>query len=390
MSTATTSDATLLEAAVALAPTLRPQSEDIELARRLPQAVVGELAAAGLFRMLVPRALGGGEVAPVTMIRAIEAVSRGDAAAGWCVMVGATSGMMSAYLDADVAREVYGDPGAVTSGVFAPMGKAVDAGDAYRVSGRWSFASGVEHTSHRLVGVVVTDEAGQPVLEHGEPVIRHVLLRAGDTRVIDTWNVSGLRGTGSHDLGVEGAVVPKRWSASLLGGRPRHDGVLYRFPILGLLSLGIAAVALGVAREAIGALTSLATAKRPAGSKKSLAHRELVQAHVAEADALLRSARAWLLEATAEATDVAAAHGTVTARDRALLRLAATQATRASARAVDLMYHAGGGSSIYAESPLQRHFRDIHVVTQHVMVAEATYALVGRVLLGLSSDAATL
>jgi indole-3-acetate monooxygenase len=244
-----------------------------------------------------------------------------------------------------------------------------------------------------MVGVVVVDEAGQPLLERGEPVIRHVLLRAEDTRVIDTWNVSGLRGTGSHDLAAEDVIVSRRWSTSFFGGlgdRPRHDGVLYRFPILGLLSLGIAAVALGVAREAIDALTALATAKRPAGSKKSLAHRELVQAHVAEAEGLVRSARALLFEATGEATEIAAAHGAVTARGRALLRLAATQATRASARAVDLMYHAGGGSSIYAQSPLQRHFRDIHVATQHVMVAEATYALVGRALLGLSSDAGML
>jgi len=382
------SDATLLEAAAALAPSLRAESDAIEAARRLPPAIVDQLARAGLFRMLVPRALGGGEVAPVTMIRAIEAVTRGDSAAGWCVMVGATSGLVSAYLPADAAREVYGDPLAVTSGVFAASGKAIDEGDHYRVSGRWSFASGVEHTSHRMVGVVVTDAAGQPLLEPtGVPVIRHVLVRAEDTRVIDTWNVSGLRGTGSHDLGVEGAIVSKRWSASLLGGRPQHDGVLYRFPLFGLLSLGIAAVALGVAREAIDALTALAT---PASSKKSLAHRELVQAHVAEAEGLVRSARALLLEAAGEATAVAAARGPVTPRDRALLRLSATQATRASARAVDLMYSAGGGSSIYAQSPLQRHFRDIHVATQHAMVAEGTYALVGRALLGLSSDAGML
>ena len=382
------SDATLLEAAAALAPSLRAESDAIEAARRLPPAIVDQLARAGLFRMLVPRALGGGEVAPVTMIRAIEAVTRGDSAAGWCVMVGATSGLVSAYLPADAAREVYGDPLAVTSGVFAASGKAIDEGDHYRVSGRWSFASGVEHTSHRMVGVVVTDAAGQPLLEPtGVPVIRHVLVRAEDTRVIDTWNVSGLRGTGSHDLGVEGAIVSKRWSASLLGGRPQHDGVLYRFPLFGLLSLGIAAVALGVAREAIDALTALAT---PASSKKSLAHRELVQAHVAEAEGLVRSARALLLAAAGEATAVAAARGPVTPRDRALLRLSATQATRASARAVDLMYSAGGGSSIYAQSPLQRHFRDIHVATQHAMVAEGTYALVGRALLGLSSDAGML
>ncbi len=127
----------------------------------------------------------------------------------------------------------------------------------------------------------------------------HVVLRADQTQVVDTWTVNGLRGTGSHDLVATDAIVPKPWSASLLSGSPRHPGTLYRFPIFGLLALGIAAVAVGVAEEAIVALTALAAGKRPMWSKKSLAHRELVQAHVAEAEALTRSARAFLFEAAA-------------------------------------------------------------------------------------------
>ncbi len=373
-----TSDAALVEAAAALAPEIRSRADETEAARHLAPDLVEKLAAAGLFRMLVPRVLGGGEVAPATMVKAIETVARADAAAGWCVMVGATSGLMSAYLEEDAAREVYGDAGVVTSGVFAPMGKAIEDGESYRVSGRWTFASGVEHARYRMGGVVVMGE--------GEPVIRHLIFRADQTRVLDTWNVSGLRGTGSHDMSVTEAIVPKRWSASLIADKARHPGVLYRFPMFGLLALGIAAVALGVAREATLALVALATEKRPMWSKKSLAHRELVQAHVAEAEGVWRSGRAFLLEAAGEVTHRAAARGEIDVKDRALLRLAATTATRSSARAVDLMYEAGGGSSIYAASPLQRYFRDVHVATQHVMVAEATYAAVGRVLLGLHGD----
>jgi alkylation response protein AidB-like acyl-CoA dehydrogenase len=241
-----------------------------------------------------------------------------------------------------------------------------------------------------MVGAVVTDAAGEAQrAASGEPLVRHFLLRAEDTRVADTWDTSGLRGTGSHDLTAAGARVPKRLSASLLADPPRQSGALYRFPFFGLLALGIAAVALGVAREAVVALSELAGEKRPAWSKRTLAQRELTQAHVAEAEALVRSARAFLFEATGEVS-AAAARGEVRDGERALLRLAATQATRASARAVDLMYHAGGGSSIYAGSPLQRHFRDVHVITQHVMVAEATFTMVGRVLLGLGSETGML
>jgi alkylation response protein AidB-like acyl-CoA dehydrogenase len=279
---------------------------------------------------------------------------------------------------------------AITCGVFAPTGKSVDEGYQYRVSGRWGFASGVEHSGWRMVGAVVTDAAGvEQRSPSGEPMVRHFLLRAEETRVADTWDVSGLCGTGSHDITAAHAVVPRRFSASLLGGQPRLPGVLYRFPICGRLSLGVAAVALGVAREAIVALSALAVEKRPAWSKRSLAQRELTQAHVAEAEALVRASRAFLFEAMGDVA-AAAARGEVRDEERALLRLAATQATRASARAVDLMYHAGGGSSIYAGSPLQRHFRDVHVITQHVMVGEATLAVAGRVLLGLGSEAGML
>src|SRR5262249_18037999 len=155
-------------------------------------------------------------------------------------------------------------------------GRAVPEGDGYRISGRWSFASGVEHAAYRMVGVMVEGE--------GEPRILHAILRAEQTEVVDTWNVSGLRGTGSHDLCARDPLVPRRWTTSLLSGRPRHAGSLYAFPLFGLLALGVAAVAIGVAREATLALAALAAEKRPMWSKQSLAHRELVQAHVAEAE----------------------------------------------------------------------------------------------------------
>jgi alkylation response protein AidB-like acyl-CoA dehydrogenase len=384
------SEAALLAAAENLAPKIRAQADETERARRVPAPIVAELADAGLFRMLVPRALGGHEVSPATMIRAIEAVARADGSTGWCVMVGATTGLASAYLDEDVAREIYGDPRAISSGVFAPTGTAIEEGDHYRVSGRWSFASGVEHAGHRMGGVIVMGKDGPLRSPSGEPVIRHVVLRTADTQVIDTWNVSGLRGTGSHDMAVDGALVPRKWSAALHADRPKHDGVLYRFPIFGLLALGVSAVAIGIAREAIEALTALASDKRPMWSKRTLGHRELVQTHVAEAEGMVRAARAFLFDATAEVTAIAEAGGQLGERERALLRLAATHATRAAAQVVDRMYTAGGGSAIYTTSPLQRYLRDVHVATQHVMVAEPTYTLVGKVLLGVHGDVGML
>lgn len=380
------SDAALLEAARALAPRVRPHSAEIEAARSLPAAIVEEIARAGLFRMLVPRVIGGGEVTPLTMIRVIEEIARADGAAGWCVMVGASTGLLAAYLEEDVAREVYGDPLVISAGVFAPMGRAIEEGEYYRVSGRWPFASGVAHATFRLGGAVVMGPGGPRLSPEGEPLIRQILFRAEETQILDTWTVSGLCGTGSHDMVVGSALVPRRRSVALVEDRPRHPGVLYRFPLFGLLSLGIAAVALGIAREAIDAFSSLATQKKPLYSKRSLAEREVVQIEVGKAEGLVASARAFILETAAEVTEAAATRGELTDQDRARLRLSATHATMASAEAVDRMYNAGGGTSIYAASPLQRYFRDIHVVTQHAMVAPAMYGVVGKVLLGVGGD----
>jgi len=202
--------------------------------------------------------------------------------------------------------------------------------------------------------------------------------------------VSGLRGTGSHDLEVDDVFVPAGRAVSLMTDRPLADGPLFRFPVFGLLALGIAAVATGIARTAIDALVAIAGAKTPTGSKRLLGERAAIQMQVAQAEAALESSRAWLRASVAAAWDAACSRGSISVAERATLRLAATEATTRATRAVDLMYEAGGGTSIYVTSPLQRCFRDIHVVTQHAMVSPATYELTGRLLLGLDTDSAML
>jgi len=289
-----------VDAARRLAPEVRARADEIEQARRLPADLVAALARAGLFRMLVPRALGGGEVDPATMVHTIELIAAADGSAGWCVMIGATTGVVSAYLPAEVAREVYGaDPAAVTGGVFAPSGQARLVDGGYHVRGRWAFASGCEHCAWLMGGCVVLDGAAPRLLPNGMPDARLMLFPATQARVIDTWTVSGLRGTGSHDIAVEDLLVPAGHSVSLVTDRPQAAGALYHVPVFGLLALGIAAVALGVARRAIDELVALAGAKTPAGSRRRLAERAAVQAAVAEAEALVGAARALVLQTVA-------------------------------------------------------------------------------------------
>jgi alkylation response protein AidB-like acyl-CoA dehydrogenase len=381
---------TTLERIRALGPTIRASADEIESGRRLPAPLVRQLAATGAFRLCVPGAIGGVEADVATLVEVIEETARADGSAGWCVMIGATSGAVSAYLPLNAAREIYGDADGISGGVFAPMGRATVDGDEYVVSGRWPFASGSQHCSWLMGGCLVLEGEKPRLLPSGAPEARMVLFPAERAEIVDTWTVSGLRGTGSHDIEVRDLRVPLERSVSLVTDPPRHGGTLYTFPIFGLLALGIAGVALGVARRAIEELVDLAGGKTPAGSKRRLADRAVVQMQVAQAEAAVRSARAFLFEAIGRSWQRSRDSGAVAPADRAELRLAATHATESCARAVDLMYTAGGGTSIYAVSPLQRCFRDIHVVTQHMMVAQPTYELVGRVLLGAAADLSQL
>src|SRR5438876_2113383 len=355
-----------LDAARALGPEIRAAADRIEHDRRVPLDLVRALTETGVFRMCVPRSSGGGEADPATMIRVLETIAEADGSTGWSAMIGATSGVAAAYLSADAAREIYGSsPDVVTGGVFAPYGRAIAVGGGYRVTGRWPFASGCEHCAWLMGGSVVVENGAPRLLPSGMPDSRLMLFPATEARVIDTWTVSGLRGTGSHDIAVDDIFVPAARSLSLITDRPRARGPLYAFPVFGLLALGIAAVALGIARRALDELVALAGAKTPTGSRRLLAERPVIQAEVARAEATLGAARAFLAETVGGAWERAQAAGAIEIRERARLRLAATHATLASTCAVDLAYGAGGGTAVYAASPLQRCFRDIHVATQH-------------------------
>jgi len=383
-------DDPILRDVCALAPRIAAAADTIERERRLPPDLVQALVATRVFRMCIPAALGGAEVPPATMVRVLETIARADGSAGWSAMIGATSGVAGAYLAPEVAREIYAPPAAITGGAFAPQGRAKVVDGGYRVGGRWPFASGCEHCTWLMGGCVIFDGDGIRRLPSGAPDARLMLFPPGEARILDTWTVAGLRGTGSHDIVVEDRFVPAARSFSLVTDRPHHRGPLYAFPVFGLLALGIVSVALGIARAAIDALVALAGAKTPTHSRRVLAERATVQVHVAEAEALFAAARAFVFDAIDEAWTRAQAEGDIELRHRVRLRLAATHATISAARAVDLMYNAGGGTVVYASSPLQRHFRDIHVATQHTLVAPATLELAGRVLLGVETDVAML
>jgi alkylation response protein AidB-like acyl-CoA dehydrogenase len=214
-------------------------------------------------------------------------------------------------------------------------------------------------------------------------VFRLLFVPASDVVITENWDVVGLRGTGSHDWSVDGALVPVDRTLDLLGGPAVETGPLYRFPLFGLLSLGIAAVSLGLGAAALDALAELAGAKTPSLQRRKLAERGTVQADVARATAALRSARSYVFDAIDRAWQTAVGGAEPTIEERADLRLAATHAAHTVVDVVTTAFTLGGGTSVRNDSPLPRLLRDAHVVTQHLMVSPVTYEPVGRVLLGL-------
>jgi len=379
-----------LVAARRIAPLAAASAARAERDRALAPELVSELVDAGLLRLGVARSFGGREADAGELLETIEELARADASTGWCVMIAATSGLMSAYLAPDEAMAVYGDPRSVSAGVFAPCGRAQRRDGGFVVGGRWSLVSGISHSNWVTAGCVVYDGDEPSLLGPEAPDVRLVLLPTAALEVIDTWTASGLCATGSHDVAVGEEPVAAGRAVSLVSDRPVLDGALYAFPLFGLLALGIAAVALGVARAAIDDFIELAAEKRPVGSARPLADRSGVQRDLAEAEAALRAARAHVQLATDAAWRAACEQAALDLERRVDLRLAATHATRTSAAVVDVVYNAAGASAIYASSPLQRRFRDVHVATQHMMVSAQAVELTGRVLLGLSANTAQL
>ncbi|GAB1692945.1 acyl-CoA dehydrogenase family protein [Krasilnikovia sp. M28-CT-15] len=331
------------------------------------------LADIGVFRLAAPRGVGGLDVGPVSFARVCEELGYADGSVGWVAMIAAATSMTLAFLEPEVAHAMLADRRFMIAGVAAPFGTATPVGGGYRVRGRWPFASGCEHATWLVGGCRVAGD---------RPAVRMMIMPAEALTVHDTWDVSGLRGTGSHDIEAGDVFVAEHHSFSL-ADEPRQESAVSGLPALSILALGIAAVPLGVARRAIEEFTSLARSKRDPVGGQWLAGKSWVRSAVAEAESLRAAGLAYLLGEVS-----AAGPRDVTAVAR--LRLAIATAARNATQAVDLMYEAAGGTSVYASSPLQRHFRDVHAAAQHAMVGPDVRETVGAVLLGEDVNTARL
>lgn len=369
----------LLAAVEAIRDVVAAGAEEGERLRTLPPATVRALAGSGLLALKVPESLGGAEADPVTQLEVLEALSRVDASAGWCLMVATTAiGLPAGFLPDEAVEKILAG-GRVPPAAIAILstGTATPVSGGYRLTGRWPFASGVRHAEWLTAGVMVRRDAEDP----GE---RHlVVIPAAAVEIHDNWRVAGLEGTGSSDFSVADHFVPASFAWNMVTTAPRRGGPLFRLGMPAFVAYEHVAFALGVARRALDAATELARSKmRGLGVASPLAGRATFQARLGEGEIRLRAARAGAIELFEAAWGaVSAGHG-LTRRQQAELRSVATHATETAAEIVTGLFRAAGGGALYRGGVLQRCLRDINAGAQHLMVSDSAYERLGQILLG--------
>jgi alkylation response protein AidB-like acyl-CoA dehydrogenase len=386
VTTADMSPADYLQRARELAPELAAVADEIERRRELLEPVVNALVERGLFRMLLPRSLGGGELLPADFVPVIEEIAKADASTAWCLNQASGCSMTAAYLDAEAACEIFGGPRGILAWGPGPGAARIVKG-GYRVSASWSFASGSHNATWLGCHVPVVERDGTPRLNSdGSPVIRTMLFPKSSAQMTDIWHVMGLKGTGSDRFSVENLFVPEQHSVTRDDDTRRENGLLYRFSSLQLYAAGFAGVAMGIARSALDAFVTLARDKVPFRSAGTLRDNNLIQSQVAQAEARLSAARAFLLRSLEEITAEVARIGHITLHQRMTVRLASTFAIHQSLQVVDTAYHAAGSTAIFEDNPFERRFRDIHTVSQQLQGRQEHFETVGQYLLGLDPD----
>jgi alkylation response protein AidB-like acyl-CoA dehydrogenase len=365
-----------LQAARDLAPEIILNRDEIERDRRIPGTLLERLRAAQMFELWLPRALGGPELHPIEYVRVIEALATADGSVAWCANVAGVQSLAAGRLGEDAAREIFGCHSIVV-GSFSPSGTAVVEKGGFRVSGRWTFGSGINHSSW-VVGNCVVNDSLTATLDTAAvvPETRFLFFPANAVEIIDTWNVSGLRGTGSHDFRVHDLFVPETHCTSAFHATAVQPGTLFQIPPHSLFAVGLAAVTMGIARAAIDAVSDLV----------HLPSRPSVHTALARAEALARAARAAVFEAIREQWAEVDAGDPPSMNARASIRLSCTYCAEACAKAVDLVYAAAGSSAVFESGRIARCFRDVHAARQHIGLSINNYEPAGRVLLGLDPE----
>jgi indole-3-acetate monooxygenase len=383
---------TVVRDAKAIQPELRRHKDRIEGEQRFPPELVAQMRDAGFYRMVVPRSLGGLEVDPITFTRVVEHLAHGLGSVGWNLANNSIVQLVMLSMPDDGIDEIYGGgKGTTGAGTAVPGGgTAIPVPGGYRVTGHWSFGSGSPEAEWMLGSFQILDDGVPRKREDGGQYWRGLFRKDETVTVPGSWEVAGLRGTGSFDWTVENVFLPER-RVTIHAGIPldnqwsKWPGITFQLPSQSWIGPHHSSVITGIARAGIEALIELAVAKVPRGraSAARVCDNPQVQDAVGRADAILNGGRSYRELMLREMWQTLATGGEITLDQKARCRLATTNAADCARQAMDLVYRQGGSTSFKRESRLAECWRDLQVVGQTVTIAPEWYPIGGRVLMGM-------
>ncbi len=374
-----------------LGPEIEAAADAIERTQRIPEPLLSQLHAARLCRMLLPRSVDGDELEPWVYLRAIEEISRHDGSVGWNIFVANSSALVAPFLPPETMRTIFADPRAVVSWGPPNQSKAIAVPGGYRVTGQWSFASGCRQATWMGAHCLVVEPDGSLRLNAaGKPTVRTLLCPVAQTTLLDdTWNVIGMRGTMSGSYRLDDVFVPEEFSGTREDPALRREpGRLYAYPMQGLYAVGVAGVAIGIARVMLDGFKDLAVRKTPRNLMR-LADNAVVQSNVAQMEARLGAARAYLVE-TLSGIWAADEAWVIDVPSRARVRLGCAFAIQTAEAVADYAYKAAGTDAIFLGTTFERRFRDIHTLSQQIQSRAAHFESVGQIMLGIEPPGAFL
>jgi alkylation response protein AidB-like acyl-CoA dehydrogenase len=364
-----------------LGSAIEAAADAIERTQAIPEPLLSQIHDAQLARMLLPTSVGGAQVPPWIYLAAIEEIARHDGSVGWNLFVANSSALIAPFIPLQTAREIYADPRTVIAWGPPNQCQAQAVPGGYRVSGKWSFASGSRQANWMGAHCQVVEPDGSLRQNRfGRPTIRTLLFRKELATPIADWNTMGMRGTASESYSISDVFVPESHSGTREDPSLRRDrGKLYAFTMQGLYAVGVAAVAFGLARSMLDAFFALAAEKTPRGLQR-LADSPVVQGNLARREANLGAARAYLTttlqDIWAHADDVAP----IGLQERVRVRLGCAHAITTSVEIADWVYKAAGTSAIFLGTPFERRFRDMHTLSQQIQSRESHFEAVGRAM----------
>ncbi len=370
-----------------LGPAISAAADEIERTMEIPEPVLSRLHESRLLRMLLPRSAGGDQVEPWVYAHAIEEIARHDGSVAWNLFVANSSALIAPFIPLETAQRIFADPRSLISWGPPNQHNATAVPGGYRVSGEWHFSSGRRQANWMGIHCHVVEADGSLRKNRfGRPTVRTLLLPKDQTTPVFNWTTLGMKGTASEGYRVNDVFVPEAFSGTREDPSLRRDrGKLYALTMQGLYAVGVASVALGIARAMLDSFIVLAADKTPRYLSR-LADSPVIQGNVARREAEMGSARTWLTEVLKEVWAVADDIEPISTGDRARVRLACSQAIRVAVDTADYVYKAAGTSAIFIGTPFERRFRDMHTLSQQIQSREAHFETVGRVMLNGDPD----